>query len=129
MSEDEQGVVFPAGPDGRRSTAALGRAVIADALRPVDAAGALAAERETNWRAGYLTHFRRTVEAGLPSGAAARSIAGAKLLQQFVGDVPWAHLDIAGTAWADGEAPHRDAGGTGSMVRAIVELAGRYNAG
>ena len=34
MSEDERGVVFPAGPDGRRSTAALGRAVTADALRP-----------------------------------------------------------------------------------------------
>lgn len=79
MSEDEQGVVFPAGPDGRRSTAALGRAVTADALRPVDAAGALAAERETNWRGGYLTHFRRLVEAGLPSGDAARTIAGAGL--------------------------------------------------
>ncbi|MBJ7453041.1 MAG: hypothetical protein JHC71_13310 [Blastococcus sp.] len=75
MSEDERGVVFPAGPDGRRSTAALGRAVTADALRPVDAAGALAAERETNWRGGYLTHFRRLVEAGLPSGDAARTIA------------------------------------------------------
>ena len=75
MSEDERGVVFPADPDGRRSTAALGRAVTADALRPVDAAGALAAERETNWRGGYLTHFRRLVEAGLPSGAAARTIA------------------------------------------------------
>jgi hypothetical protein len=79
MSEDERGVVFPAGPDGRRSTAALGRAVIADALRLADAAGALAAERETNWRAGYLTHFRRTVEAGLTSGEAARSIAAAGL--------------------------------------------------
>ena len=79
MSEDERGVVFPAGTDGRRSTAALGRAVTADALRPVDAAGALAAERETNWRGGYLTHFRRLVEAGLPSGAAARTIAGAGL--------------------------------------------------
>ena len=41
----------------------------------MDAAGALAAERETNWRGGYLTHFRRLVEAGLPSGAAARTIA------------------------------------------------------
>ena len=72
MSDDEQpGVVFPAGPDGRRSTAALGRAVVADALRPVDPAGALAAEQETNWRAGYLVHFRRLVEAGLASPAAA----------------------------------------------------------
>ncbi|MGY2074787.1 hypothetical protein [Blastococcus sp. SYSU DS0828] len=78
MSED-QGVVFPAGSDGRRSTAALGRAVVADALRPADAAGALAAERETNWRAGYLTHFRRLVEAGLPSPEAAQAIAAAGL--------------------------------------------------
>ncbi len=51
------GVVFPAGPDGRRSTAALGRAVVADALRPVDPVGARAANQETNWRAGYITHF------------------------------------------------------------------------
>ncbi len=79
MNEDEQGVVFPAGPDGRRSTAALGRAVTADALRAVDAAGALAAERETNWRGGYLTHFRRLVEAGLTSAPAARAIADAGL--------------------------------------------------
>ena len=43
MSEDQHGVVFPVDAEGRRSTAALGRAVAADALRPVDAAGALAA--------------------------------------------------------------------------------------
>ena len=79
MSEDERGVVFPSGADGRRSTAALGRAVVADALRPVDAAGALAVERETNWRAGYLTHFRRLVEAGLPAPTAARTSAEAGL--------------------------------------------------
>ncbi len=72
---DEQGVVFPSGSDGRRSTAALGRGVVADALRPVDPAGALAAEQETNWRAGYLVHFRRLVEAGLGSPEAAVRIA------------------------------------------------------
>ena len=71
MSSDEPaGVVFPVLPDGRRSTSALGRAVVADALRPVDAAGALAAEHETNWRSGYLVHFRRLIEAGLASKAA-----------------------------------------------------------
>jgi hypothetical protein len=77
--QQDSGVVFPAGPDGRRSTAALGRAVIADALRPIDPAGALAAEQETNWRAGYLAHARRTVEAGLVSQEAALRIAGAGL--------------------------------------------------
>ncbi|MGY1680888.1 hypothetical protein [Geodermatophilus sp. SYSU D01176] len=75
----DAGVVFPAGPDGRRSTAALGRSVVADALRPVDPAGAGAAERETNWRAGYLPHFRRLVEAGLTSREAALAIADAGL--------------------------------------------------
>jgi hypothetical protein len=81
-SEGEQqphGVVFPAGPDGRRSTAALGRAVVADALRPVDPTGARAAEQETNWRVGYLAHVRRTVEAGLTSREAALRIAAAGL--------------------------------------------------
>jgi hypothetical protein len=69
------GVVFPLSADGRRSTSALGRAVVADALRPVDPAGALAAEQEANWRSGYLIHFRRLVEAGLASKAAALSVA------------------------------------------------------
>jgi hypothetical protein len=71
----QHGVVFPAGPDGRRSTASLGRAVVADALAPVDPTGARAAEQETNWRAGYLPHLRRLVEAGLASREAAVGIA------------------------------------------------------
>ena len=73
MSETT-GVVFPL-VDGRRSTAATGRTVVADALRSVDPIGAGAADRETNWRAGYLVHFRRLVEAGLPSPDAALTIA------------------------------------------------------
>ncbi len=77
--EEHTGVVFPVGDDGRRSTSAVGRAVVAEALRTVDPVGALAAEQETNWRAGYLVHFRRLVEAGLASREAALSSAGAGL--------------------------------------------------
>ena len=69
------GVAFPVSADGRRSTSALGRSVVADALSRVDPAGALEASRETNWRAGYLAHFRRLIEAGLPSRQAAISVA------------------------------------------------------
>jgi hypothetical protein len=72
--DEAVGVVFPE-VDGRRSTSATGRAVVADALRTVDPIGAAAAERETNWRTGYLPHFRRLVEAGLVSPEAARTIA------------------------------------------------------
>ncbi len=46
----------------------------------VDPVGAQAAERETNWRQGYLTHFRRMVEAGLlRDGEAAVDVARAGL--------------------------------------------------
>ncbi|MGN9778905.1 hypothetical protein ACTMS0_24555 [Micromonospora sp. H33] len=72
--EGPTGVVFPRTGDGR-STSALGRAVVADALRAVDPVGARAAEHETNWRHGYLVHFRRLIEAGLLSRDAALTIA------------------------------------------------------
>src|SRR6266568_3563751 len=76
MSSDEPaGVVFPVSADGRRSTSAVGRAVVADALRRADPAAALDAEQDTNWRTGYMVHFRRLVEAGMTSRDAAVSVA------------------------------------------------------
>ena len=77
--DESAGVVFPAAADGRRSTSALGRAVVADALRPVDPAGALGTEHETNWRSGYLVHFRRLIEAGLASKQAWLAVASGGL--------------------------------------------------
>jgi hypothetical protein len=68
------GVVIPTA-DGSASTSALGRGVVADALRAVDPIGARSAESATNWRHDYLLHFRRLVEAGLPAREAALSIA------------------------------------------------------
>ena len=73
--DGSSGVVFPPSGEGRRSTSALGRAVVADALRGVDPAGARAAEHETTWRSGYLVHFRRLVEVGLTSAESARRLA------------------------------------------------------
>ncbi len=54
------------------------------------------------------------------------AIAGGKFLEQFVGKARWVHLDIAGPAWADSDSAALDAGGTGSMVRAIVEMANGF---
>ncbi|NYG54991.1 hypothetical protein [Nocardioides perillae] len=80
MAEDQQhGVVFPADAQGRRSTTAVGRAVVADALRPVDPVGAGAVERETAWRSEYVPWFRRLVEAGLATPDGAVDIARAGL--------------------------------------------------
>jgi leucyl aminopeptidase len=50
------------------------------------------------------------------------AITAAKFLEQFVGEVPWAHLDIAGPSWADSDSPTRDPGGSGCFVRTLVTL-------
>lgn len=68
-------VDFPADERGRRSSAAFGRAVVADALRVADPAAAEAAEREQDWRKGYPRHFRALVEAGDGHAVAAAGLA------------------------------------------------------
>ncbi len=76
MGETAQGSVdIPRDAEGRRSTSALGRSVVAAALREVDPTGALAVDQETNWRSGYLRHFRRLTEAGIPTAEDAHRIA------------------------------------------------------
>jgi leucyl aminopeptidase len=52
----------------------------------------------------------------------AASITAAEFLRRFTGDVPWAHLDIAGTAWNTGKA-YAPKGGSGWGVRLLIELA------
>jgi leucyl aminopeptidase len=57
--------------------------------------------------------------AGRPAG----SITAGTFLAAFVGDYPFAHLDIAGTAWVDRPAkPYDTFGGTGVGVRLLVEF-------
>jgi leucyl aminopeptidase len=52
----------------------------------------------------------------------AGSILAAEFLHRFTGEVPWAHLDIAGTAWDRGK-PYAAKAGSGFGVRLLVELA------
>jgi leucyl aminopeptidase len=52
----------------------------------------------------------------------AGSITAAEFLRRFTGDVPWAHLDIAGIAYENGK-PYTPKGGAGFGVRLLVELA------
>ena len=59
-----------------------------------------------------------------PRGVAA-AITAAEFLHHFAGDVPWAHLDIAGVA-DDVKTPYFDKGATGFGVRLLTELALGY---
>ena len=51
------------------------------------------------------------------------AITAAMFLKEFTGGLPWVHMDIAGTAWADDSKPFMPKGPTGVGVRTLVELA------
>lgn len=55
-------------------------------------------------------------------GRPAGTITAAAYLQKFVGDTPWAHLDIAGTAWDFTKKTYIPKGPSGTGVRTLVEL-------
>ena len=56
-------------------------------------------------------------------GRAGGAITGALFIKEFAGDLPWVHMDIAGTAWAEEPKPYQPKGATGVGVRTLVELA------
>lgn len=52
----------------------------------------------------------------------AGTITAAAFLQEFVGETPWAHLDIAGTAWGVEKSYINGKGPTGTAVRTLLQL-------
>lgn len=92
--------------------------------------------RETGelvWRLPLHPEYAHMVEGryaqltNKPMPRVALTITAAELLHRFAGEVPWAHLDIAGTAW-DVRRPYFDRGGTGFGVRLLVAVAERLAA-
>ncbi len=78
---------------------------------------------DEDYAEGLKTNFADVANvAGRPAGA----VTAAKFLQRFAGTQPWAHLDIAGTAWKGGAAK----GATGRPVGLLVHyLLARSGAG
>jgi leucyl aminopeptidase len=60
-------------------------------------------------------------------GRSAATVTAGKFLQEFTGKAPWAHLDIAGTAWEEKSHPYRPKGARGTGVRLIVEYLKRLS--
>jgi leucyl aminopeptidase len=56
-------------------------------------------------------------------GRAGGAITGALFIREFAEDLPWVHIDIAGTAWAEETKPYQPKGATGVAVRTLVEVA------
>jgi leucyl aminopeptidase len=69
----------------------------------------------------YAKHIKSDIADIKNTGRAreAGATAGAVFLQRFVGDVPWAHIDIAGVAWTKRELPLAAKGATGFGIRLL----------
>ena len=72
----------------------------------------------------YEKHIKSSIAdiKNVGRGREAGSTAGAVFLQEFVGDVPWAHLDIAAMAWTSRDLPLAGKGATGYGVRLLDQL-------
>jgi leucyl aminopeptidase len=83
---------------------------------------------ERYWPLPLYDEFSTTVKSEIAdlrnsTGRPAGSLTAAAFLQAFVGDTPWIHLDIAGTAYTDAETSFLAKGPTGYPVRAFVAFA------
>jgi leucyl aminopeptidase len=87
------------------------------------AAGAAVGEKV--WRLPLADAYDRMMDSdaadvkNISGGREASSITAAQFLQRFVDDVPWAHLDIAGTTWSKKDAPTVPKGATAFGVRLL----------
>ena len=92
-----------------------------------DVSAASRATGERVWRLPLDDDFKDAIKSQVADlknvgGKWGGASTAAKFLQQFVGETPWVHLDIAGPSWADSDGPTRDAGGTGCFVRTLIQL-------
>jgi leucyl aminopeptidase len=89
---------------------------------------AATATGELVWRMPFHQEFADLIKGkyadidNAPEVRKAGSITAAEFLKRFVGGTPWAHLDIAGTAWNLGRS-YAEQGGSGFGVRLLVQLA------
>jgi len=82
---------------------------------------------EPLWRLPLAEEYKEQLKSKIADlknigGKAGGTITAATFLQEFVGNTPWAHLDIAGTAWNYTEKSYIPKGPSGIAARTLIEL-------
>ena len=89
--------------------------------------------RRQGWQLPLWDEYHEMVKSDIAdlknlAGRGAGSITAGAFLAAFAGKYPFAHLDIAGTAWLDAPTkPYHPKGGTGSGVRLVTEYLRNFN--
>jgi len=94
---------------------------------------AAAGSGELLWQLPLTEEYRESIKSrvadlkNIGDGRYGGAITAGLFLSEFVGKTPWAHLDIAGPAWAEKDAvPHQPRGATGFGVRTMLRLVRSY---
>ena len=93
--------------------------------------GAVARTEERVWQLPLVDDYRKLLDSNVADlknvgGPYGGAITAALFLREFVGDVPWAHLDIAGVMDSDADDGIFSKGSTGYGVRLFADLLGNY---
>jgi leucyl aminopeptidase len=107
---------------GHHASAVLGNdeSVVEELLH----AGTMVGERL--WQLPLFVEYTEQLKSSVADmknigGRPAGTITAAAFLQKFIVECPWAHVDIAGTAWEEKGRPGQPVGATGFGVRLLVE--------
>lgn len=104
-------------------------AVLGNNQALIDQAGAASlATDESIWQLPLERRYREQLNSDVADmsnmgGKFAGATLAALFLADFVGDIPWAHLDIAGTMQVDADDVWRSKGATGFGTRLLIDLA------
>jgi leucyl aminopeptidase len=82
---------------------------------------------EKLWQLPLVKEYKEMIKSSVADmknigGSHGGAITAALILQEFVGDTPWAHLDIAGPAFAESDNALCPKGGTGFGVRTLLKF-------
>lgn len=95
-------------------------------------ATAAEAAGEPMWQLPLPTRYREQLDSdtadlrNIGKGRFGGTLTAGLFLREFVGDIPWAHLDIAGPVTTDAAKGEHTKGGTGYGVRTLVTLVERW---
>jgi leucyl aminopeptidase len=87
---------------------------------------------ESVWPLPLPSDYRKLLDSevadlrNISTGSYGGALTAGLFLEEFAGEVPWAHLDIAGPARASGDDGYVVKGGTGFGVRSVIELAATF---
>ncbi|MEH0018730.1 MAG: leucyl aminopeptidase [Desulfobacter sp.] len=101
-------------------------------VKQIEAAGSLSGEPV--WRLPLDKNYKKQIESNVADiknvgGRPAGTITAAAYLSNFIGDTPWAHLDIAGTAWDFTKKAYIPKGPSGIATRTFINLIRNWESG